>query len=181
MMLFATFAIRSNLPPERLSETVRQALARLDPNVPLINVRTMDEAADRNLAGPRFRTNLLTAVAGAALLLAVVGIYSLLSFLVEQRYREMGVRMALGATRGAVAQLILGQGLRLAVAGIALGLIGAFALGQALGGLIYGIEPLDPVIAAIASVLFVLVGIAASIGPALRAASADPQEILRQN
>ena len=181
MMLFATFAIRSNLPPERLSETVRQALARLDPNVPLINVRTMDEAADRNLAGPRFRTNLLTAVAGAALLLAVVGIYSLLSFLVAQRYREMGVRMALGATSGTVAQLILGQGLRLAVAGIALGLIGAFALGQALGGLIYGIEPLDPVIAAIASTLFVLVSTAASLGPALRAASADPQEILRRN
>ena len=180
-MLFATFAIRSNLPPDRLAAAVRQRLAQVAPDVPLINVRTMEEAANRNLAGPRFRTMLLSAFAGAALLLAVVGIYSLLSYMVEQRCREMGVRMALGASSLDVAKLIVGEGLRLAAVGIALGVAGAFALGQALGGLIYGIEPLDPEVALIASGLFVLVSIGASLGPAIRAATSDPQEILRQN
>jgi len=180
-MRFATFAIRSSLPPNRLIEAVRDAVARVDANVPLVNVRTMEEATDRSRAGPRFRTILLSAFAGAALLLAVIGIYGLLSYMVEQRYRELGVRIALGATTFAVARLIIGQGLRLAAIGIAIGLVIAFVLGQVLGGLIYGIEPLDPEVAAIAAALFILVALAASIAPAIRAAGADPQEVLRCN
>ena len=180
-MLFATFAIRSQLPADRLADAVRQCFARIDPEIPLINARTMEETAERHLAGARLRTILISAFAGGALLLAVVGIYGLLSYTVEQRSREMGVRVALGASSGDIAKLIVGQGLRLAVLGVAIGLVVAFALGQALGGLIYGIEPLDPVVAAIATGLFLLVSVAASLGPALRAASADPLAILRQN
>ena len=181
MMRFATFAIRSKLAPDRLTEAVRRQVAQIDANVPLINVRTMEEAAERNLSGPRLRTTLLTAFAAAALLLAVVGIYGLLSYMVEQRTREMGVRMALGASGLEVAKLVVGQGLRMALAGIATGLAGAYALGAALGGLIYGIEALDPVVAGVAAMLFLLVSIGASVGPAVQAALGDPQEILRQN
>ena len=181
MMRFATLAIRSNLPPNQLTEAVRRELALLDPNVPLLNVRTIEEAADRNLSGPRFRTILLTSFAGTALLLSIVGIYGLLSYAVERRYPEMGVRIALGASTFAVGRLIVGQGLRMAAAGVAIGLLAAFALGKAIGGLIYGIEPLDPVLAVVAGVIFLLAGAGASLAPALRAARADPLEILRHN
>ena len=180
-MLFATFAIRSQLPVDRLADTVRQSIGHIDPNIPLINVRTMEEAADRNLAGPRLRTILFSAFAGGALLLAVIGIYGLLSYTVEQRTREMGVRVALGASGVDIARLVVGQGLRLALLGVGIGLALAFVLGRVLGGLMYGIEPLDPAVAAIAGVLFLVVSVAASLGPAFRAASADPLEILRQN
>ena len=181
LMLFATFAIHSQLPADRLADAVRQRFARVDPEIPLINARTMAETAERHLAGARLRTILISSFAGGALLLAVVGIYGLLSYTVEQRSREMGLRVALGASSRDIARLIVGQGLRLAVAGVTIGLVVSFALGQALGGLIYGIEPLDPVVAAIATVLFLLVSIAASLGPAIRASNADPLEILRQN
>jgi putative ABC transport system permease protein len=175
----ATFAIRSKIPASRLIDSVRAAVEKVDPNVPLVNVRTMEEATDQSLAGPRFRTTLLTAFAAAALLLAVIGIYGLLSYMVEQRYRELGIRMALGASGRSVAKLIVGEGLRLAAIGIALGLAGAFALGRILGGLIYAIEPLDPVVAAVAAGVFLVVALGASAGPAIRAAGADPQEVLR--
>ena len=181
MMLFATFAIRSQMPADRLAEVVRAELARVGPDIPLLNVRTMEEVADRNLAGARLRTTLFSAFAGGALVLAVVGIYGLLSYTVEQRSREMGVRVALGASSLDVAKLIVGQGIRLALVGVAIGLGIAFGVGRAMGGLIYGIEPLDPEVAVISTALFLMVSVAASLGPAIRAAQANPLEVLRQN
>src|SRR5439155_6592259 len=131
------------------------------------------------VAQPRFRTVLLSSLAGLALVLAAIGLYGVIAYSVAQRTNEIGVRMALGAGRADVMTLVLGEGIRLALAGVALGLVGAFALARALAALLYGVTATDGVSFAFASAFLLLVAIAASYVPARRATKVDPLVALR--
>jgi predicted permease len=158
---------------------VRRAVWAVDPEQPISDVRTMQEIVSRSLGPQRFNTVLLGALAGLALLLAAVGLYGVLSHLVSQQTREIGVRMALGATERNVLGLVLRQGLVLVAIGVAFGLAGAAGLSRVLRSLLEGVGVLDPWVFAAAPAVMVLVAFVAMARPALRAARVDPVRALR--
>jgi putative ABC transport system permease protein len=162
-----------------LINPVLGAIKSVDPDQPAHAVRTLSEVLDRYLALRWFNTVVVSLFAGASLLLAMVGIYGVIGWTVNQRTREIGVRMALGAQRSAVLALVLGRGFKLAAAGIVLGLIGAAALTHLLRGLLFAVEPTDPITFAAVPVLLVGVALLACWLPARRAARVDPMEALR--
>jgi ABC-type antimicrobial peptide transport system permease subunit len=164
-----------NVGPE-----VRRALAEVDPGMPLFQVRTMNEIVSENASGQQFLAGLLGLFAGLAILLAGVGIYGVLSYLVSQRSREIGIRMSLGATRAGVLAMTLKQGMRLAIAGFALGLVGAFAAAKLLASVLHEVRPRDPEIMVFAPVMLAAVVLAACYVPAYRASKVDPVKSLRQ-
>jgi putative ABC transport system permease protein len=151
----------------------------VDPNQPLHNVMTMEQRLANITTSRRLNTALLGSFAGVALLLAVVGIYGVMSYAVTQRRREIGVRMALGAQKSDVMGLIIHSGLRLTLLGVAIGLAGAFALTRYLSSLLYSVNATDPL--TFLTVALALVGVAlfACWLPARRAAKVDPMEALR--
>jgi putative ABC transport system permease protein len=158
---------------------VRREIAALAPGVPLYDVRPMRERVADAMGYARFSATLLAAFAAVALALAALGTYGVISFGVSQRTKEIGVRVALGATRGNVLRLVVGQGVGLAVVGGVLGLAGALATTRVLRSLLYGVAPSDPVtLVSIVAVLMVAV-IVASWLPARRAAGVHPAEALR--
>jgi putative ABC transport system permease protein len=152
----------------------------LDPSVPAQRVGTMAQALAESVAVPRFRSLLLGGFAATALLLAAIGIYGVIAYSVAQRTKEIGVRVALGSTSLGVVRLVLGQGGRLAVVGIALGLAGAAGLTRFLARMLFGIEPFDVVTFAGAALVIGAVAIMACAVPAFRAARVDPVTALRQ-
>jgi putative ABC transport system permease protein len=179
-LLSQTLAIRTTLAdPMTLAPSVRAAIQELDPDVPAYAVEPFDYIVSRSLWRQRFQGQVLGAFAALALLLAMVGIYGVISYAVAQRTRELGVRMALGATRRHVLALVLGQGTRLALAGVAIGIAGALALSRVVASLLYGVRPTDPV--TFVGVPFVLAGVAlvASYVPARRATRVDPLVAMR--
>ena len=139
----------------------------------------MDQLLSETVAAPRLQAALLSLFAGLALLLAAVGLYGVLAYVVVERRREIGIRMALGATRAAVLKLIIGGGMRLVLIGLGLGLIGALTLTRVMQSLLYGVTPTDPVTFAVVSALLLTVALFASWLPARRAAGTDPTEALR--
>jgi putative ABC transport system permease protein len=151
----------------------------VDPDLPLAKVSTLTTLVGQSLMQPRFAMLLLVGFGVLALLLASIGMYGVISYSVSQRTQEIGVRMALGAKRGAVFGMVLAQGARLAVAGIAIGLAGAFAGMRALTGLLYGVKPADPATFAAVSALLMLVALLACFLPAWRAMNVDPVIALR--
>jgi putative ABC transport system permease protein len=159
---------------------VRRALAEVDPGLPLFQVRTMNEIVAENASGQRFLAGLLGLFAGLAILLAGVGIYGVLSYLVSQRSREIGIRMSLGATRAGVLAMTLKQGMRLAILGFALGLIGALAAANLLASVLHEVRPHDPGILLLAPLVLAAVVLAACYLPAQRASKVEPMEALRQ-
>jgi putative ABC transport system permease protein len=165
--------------PMRLSKALTDQVAAIDLNQPVSDIKTMEERMGEGLEQRRFNMLLFSAFAGLALLLASVGIYGVLAYSVSQRTREIGIRIALGATGGNVARLVLRQGLLLASAGVVIGAVAAFALTRWMESLIYGVSPTDPV--TFTSVALLLVGIAllASYVPARRAVRVDPMQSLR--
>jgi len=175
--LFVT--IRSPLDKNTLLAAVRREVKALDPNLPVSNVRTMEEVVAQSLAARRFVLLLFSFFAGLALLLATVGIYGVLTASVSQRTRELGIRMALGATTGDVGRLILGQGLKLVVSGILLGLVSALALKRIIGKLLFGVSPTDPLTLTVIAVLLIAVALFACWVPARRATKVDPLTALR--
>ena len=159
---------------------VRRALAEVDPGLPLFQVRTMNEIVAEHASGQQFLAGLLGLFAGLAIVLAGVGIYGVLSYLVSQRSREIGIRMSLGATRAGVLAMTLKQGMRLAIFGFALGLVGAFAAAKLLASVLHEVRPRDPGILLLALVVLAAVVLAACYLPAQRASKVDPMEALRQ-
>ena len=171
--------VRSSVDPLAIAGTLRQQVANLDPELPLSNVSTIQQAIDRSVVTTRLTNLLLTGFAATALLLALTGIYGVMSLNVANRRNEFGIRIALGAQRSNVLRLMLGQGLRLAVAGVALGLLGAIAFTRLLKGLLFGISASDPFTFAVIAVLLVGVALLACWIPARRATKVDPLEALR--
>lgn len=174
-----SLVVRTGADPSSLAGALREDLRALDPTLPLHSVFTLDEVRSRAIWVPRLWSRMLAAVAAFALLLAALGVYGVVSYAVSQRTHELGVRIAIGAARGDVLRLVLGQGLRLALGAAAAGLVGAVALSGALSGLLYGVDPLDPVILLGSAGLLTLVALVASYGPAWRATRLDPLAALR--
>lgn len=175
----AYLAVRASGDPLRLVNTVRHAVLAADRDQPVSDVRTMDEVLETSVGQRRLTMLLLGVLAGVAWLLAVVGIYGIIACSVAQRTQEMGIRRALGAGQGDILWLVLGQGLGLALGGVALGVGGALALTRVIRSLLFHISATDPAAFLGAAVLFVLVALAASYVPARRAARIDPMAALR--
>lgn len=175
------FLVSTDLPPAALAGPLRQALQQVDPELPLFDMRSLDERIRLSLQGRQAPMLLLALFAGVALLLSGIGIYAVLAWSVAQRTGELGVRMAVGAGRGDVLRLVLGQGARIAALGLAAGLLAALALGGVLGSQLYGVSRFDPV--TFIGVALVLGGIAlfACWWPARRAAAVDPITALRHS
>jgi putative ABC transport system permease protein len=173
-------AVRTTGDPLLMARTVREAIHTVDKDMPLSNVKSMDDLLESSLGQRRLSMILLGAFSAIAMLLASIGIYGVLAYTVTQRSRELGIRMALGAARGRVLRLVIGQGMVLAVIGIAIGLVGALALTRLLAAQLYSITPTDPV--TFIGVSFMLAGIAlvATLLPALRATRVDPVVALRE-
>jgi predicted permease len=174
-----TLVLRTDGDPLALAGPVRAEVRRLDPNLPVANVRPMAKVVDASMATPRLTGSLLTVFAALALSLAAVGVAGVLAYLVSRRRREIGIRMALGASRSAVMALIVRRGLATAGVGIAAGAVAAFFLTRLMEGLLFGVAPRDPMTFAVAVGALLAVAALASAVPALRAARVDPLEALR--
>ena len=167
--------------PAALAPAIRQAIWSIDRDVPVFDMRTMDQVVARSLTTRRFAATLLTTFAVLALVLAIVGLYGVLSYAIAQRTSELGLRFALGATPADVLRLVIGQGLRLTLAGVALGAAVALAAARAMTHLLFGIGALDPAAFVLAAALLLLAALLASYLPARRAARVDPMVALRQD
>lgn len=171
--------LRTALPPAQVAGLLRERVAAVDPDVPVTWMAPFTELRARPLARPRFNALLISMFAVVALLLATVGVYAVMGTHVRQRYPDLGVRVALGATPADVHRLVLGEGLRLAGLGAVIGLVGAVAATQLLGGFLFDVRPLDPVSLLGAALLLVAASAVASYLPARRATRADPLAVLR--
>lgn len=171
--------VRTSLPSTSLVSTIRRIVHDLDPKVPLAEIRTMEQIVDASLARTRLTMLLLLLTAGTALFLGVIGIYGVLSYTVRQRTSELGVRLALGASPAHMIRIVVRQGALLALAGIVVGLLAAFALTRFFGNLLYEVSPNDPAVFAAMAALLFLIALAASYVPARRAGRIDPARALR--
>lgn len=171
--------VRSSLQPASIAASLRKELTSLDRNVPLTDLKVMDDWISLSVADRKFNLQLLGAFAGLALLLSSLGLYGLISFTVSERTSELGVRMALGAQRRDILNLIVKQSLRLAIIGIALGLIVSFISARVIRGMLYGITSMDPFTLSAVCILLAATAVVASLGPALRAIRVDPATTLR--
>jgi len=151
----------------------------MDRDLPLENVRTMDQILDESVADSRFNTVLLSLFAIVALVLAAIGIYGVLAYMVAQRTSEIGLRMALGAQRSSVLRLVVGNGLTLALIGVAIGAAGSLLATRALERLVFGVSTTDPLVFGAVAVVLTAVAGAAALVPALRASRVDPIVALR--
>ncbi len=176
---FMTFVIRGSGAPERLIRAATGVVRELDPEQPVSDVRTMDSLVAESLTPQRFRMLLLMVFSAAALVLATVGVYGVVSHSVSRRTREMGVRMALGARRGDILRLVMAKSAALAIAGVVIGLGGAVALTRVLGTLLYNLSPTDPVTFAAIAALMTIAAVGAGLMPARRATRVDPVVALR--
>jgi predicted permease len=170
----AVLVVKTEVPPASLAEGIRGAVASLDAGLPLYQVLTMEEVIDQSLANRRLILWLLATFAGVALVLSAVGLYGVISYLVAQRTREIGVRLALGARRGDILGMVLRQAGGLAAIGIALGLLAALAVTRVLEGLLYGVSARDPLTYAALAAALAAVTLLATWMPARRASLVDP-------
>jgi putative ABC transport system permease protein len=174
-----TFSLRTRVPPMSLTEAVRQAIWSVDKDQPILKVITMDEAAAESITLRRISMILLAGFAALAVLLAVIGLYGVMAYLVAQRTHEIGVRMALGARPQDISRLVVGQGTQLTALGIFLGVAAALGLTRLLSSLLFDVRPQDPLTFAAVAVLLAGVAMLATYLPARRAARVDPMEALR--
>lgn len=175
----ATFAIRTSQDPHTLTPAVREILRSLAPDLPLRAPKTMDELVSESVVGHRFPTILISLFGGIALLIAAVGVYGVISYSVAQRTHEIGIRVALGASRGRILRMVLTRGLRLAAIGAVVGLIASHWLTALLRDQLYGITPSDPATLVGATIVLLLVALVACWIPARRATHVDPLVALR--
>jgi putative ABC transport system permease protein len=171
--------MRTTLPPAALSGTIERVVREVDPAVPIVRLRDMDSVFADSIRRPRLLAQLLGAFAGLALLLAAIGTYGVLSYMVTERRREIGIRVALGATRSDVLTQIMKQGLQVTALGVTIGLAGALAINQLLASLLFGVQPTDTVTIAFVIATITAVAVVASCLPAWRASRLDPNIVLR--
>jgi predicted permease len=175
----ATVIVRTAGAPLQMVEQVKRAIARADPTQAVSLVRTMEDVAARSTALPRFRAQLVVAFAGLATILAAVGIFSVLTFMVQQRAREFSVRLAVGASASDLLRLVLGGGLKLTLIGVVIGAAVSAALVRSLTTLLFGVPPFDPLTFVVAPLALIVVALLACVGPALRALHVEPVAALR--
>jgi predicted permease len=171
--------LRSALPPEQMENVLRTTVRSIDMRLPLTQVQTMEQVVSQSEAPRRFNTVVISSFAFAAVLLAVLGIYSIIAYSVASRVQEMAIRMALGSQRSHIVRLILVSGLKLAAIGCVLGLAGAAAASSVLRSFLFNVSPFDPVVMILTAVAVFALALVASIFPARRAASVDPMQALR--
>jgi putative ABC transport system permease protein len=171
--------VKTTNEPAALLAAMRQQVSQLDPSLPIFGVNTMKELRDHNVAPDRLNLGLLGGFALLALVLAIIGLYGLLSFTVTQRQREIGIRLALGAQRFEILNLVVGQGMRLLLAGVVIGLLGSFALTRVLTSVLFKVEPTDPLTFVTVTFSLSVVALLACYIPARRATKVDPIVALR--
>ncbi|HWT02783.1 MAG TPA: ABC transporter permease [Pyrinomonadaceae bacterium] len=171
--------VSTSVEPLSLASAVRKAVWEVDKDQPVSNVRTMEDILSGSIARQRFSMLLLGVFAGLALVLAAVGIYGVISYSVAQRTREIGLRMALGAQRSDVVKMVVGQGLKLVLIGVAFGLAAAFVLTRVMSSLLFGVSATDPVTFLVISLVLICVALLASFIPARNATKVDPMIALR--
>jgi putative ABC transport system permease protein len=174
-----TFVVRSNSAPQPLVAAVREKIQSIDPDLAVSGVQSLDHLVSDSVGQPRLLTALVGAFAAFALLLAAIGIYGVMAYSVSQRMREMGIRMALGATPRDIVRLVVGQGMRLALAGILIGFVASLWLTKFLASQLFGTQPKDPATFALVALGLALVALAACLIPARRAMRVDPMVALR--
>jgi putative ABC transport system permease protein len=174
-----TLSVHTTSNPLNFSVPIQKQFAALDPELPVSDVLTMQEIIGESLGNASFSSSLVLAFAVLSLLLASVGLYGVLSYLVTQRRTEIGIRIALGSQREQVLRLMLLDGLRPALLGLVLGLLGSIGAAQLIGSMLYGTKPLDPLVFAAVSLTLLLVAAFACLIPAWRASRLDPMQALR--
>jgi putative ABC transport system permease protein len=174
-----TVIVRGSADPNQMVAAVREQVKAVDPDQPIYSVRTMDEIRAESVAPERLNLTLLSIFAGIALVLAIVGIYGVMSYTVTQRTHEIGIRMAIGAQPRDVFKMVIGQGMMLTLIGVAVGLVGAFALTRLMTTMLFGVEPTDPATFVSIAVLLTSVALVACYVPGRRATKVDPVVSLR--
>ena len=177
--LSTNWLVRSSVDPRAMERQIRNAVYGLDPDQPVDNFRTLAEVRSSTLESPRLSATLIGMFGLLALVITAAGIAGVIAFSVNQRTQEFGIRMALGAQRGNVLRMVLRQGLKLVLGGLAIGLAGALVLTRVLTTLLFGIEPTDGLTFVAVSMVLVAVAAIACLVPARRAASVDPMVALR--
>jgi len=172
-------AVRTAMPPEQMANILRATVRSIDPQLPLDQVQSMEHAVSGSEAPRRFNTALISAFAIAAVLLAALGIYSVIAFSAALRAQEMAIRIALGSQRSGILRLVFSSAAKLAIAGCILGLLGAAAASHLLNSFLFGVSPFDPLVLALAAVSVLMLALVASLLPAQRAASINPMKALR--
>ncbi len=172
-------AVRTDGSPDALAPAMRQIVAQVDDRIALDKVSTLSSKLAASVATPRFAAALMGGFAGLAVLLAAIGLYGVLSYTVSARRREMGVRAALGASRGRLVSMVMGEGLRVVLLGLVLGLMGAAALSRFMEAALFGVTPLDAWAYLAAPLVLMAVAVVACLVPASRASRVDPAETLR--
>jgi putative ABC transport system permease protein len=172
-------ALRTALPPEQMENNLRLTVRSIDAQLPLTQVQTMEHAISESEATRRFNTALISSFSAAAVLLAVLGIYSVIAFSVALRVQEIAIRMALGSQRSGIVRLVVTSGAKLAAAGCAIGLVGAITASRLLRSFLFEVSALDPLVLTLAATLVLLLALAASLLPARRASAIDPMKALR--
>lgn len=174
-----SIVVRADSDPRQVLAAVRREVSRLDPSLALGDVRLMDQITDASISAPRFAFFLVGLFAALAMVLAAIGTYGVISYSVNQRTHEFGLRMALGATPWGVQRLVILQGIKLALAGVALGVVAALVLARVLRSLIYEVSAADPLTFTMVSMIVIIVALLACYLPARRATKADPTVALR--
>jgi len=178
---FVTVVARGRGEPSALVAPMRAALRELDPDVPMFRIRSMDQIAANAVAQPRLYLVLVGCFAATAMLLSAIGLYGVLAYAVGQRTREIGIRLALGAARGEVVRMVIGQAGRLALSGVALGLVVAAVASRVLRSQLFEVAPTDPTTYVLVALSLLTVALIASWIPARRAAGGNPVTALRQD
>jgi predicted permease len=176
-----SIVIRGQMPTEQMANSLQTAVRSIDPMLPLTQIESMDQVVSESQAPRRFNTAVISAFAGAALALALLGAYGVVAFSAAMRKQEMAIRLALGSERSDIMRLILASGLRLGLAGSGVGIVGTLFATRLLRSLVFEVDVLDPAILVFATFIIILVAILASVWPARRAASVEPMEALRSN
>jgi putative ABC transport system permease protein len=165
--------------PAAVSRSMASAASGVDPGITIAEVSTLDDMVSDAASQPRFRTVMLASCAMLALLLAAAGLYGVIAYTVSRRTIEIGIRMALGASTADVIVMVVGEGARLSIAGIVIGIVAAFALTRLVSGLLYGVAPADPLSFVISAVVLLAIAVVSSYLPARRAAEVDPLVALK--